>query len=137
MQQSSTNLAGKIREIANRIRELRQIEGYTEAQMATKVGVSEEEYRRYESGELDLNFAFLYTCAQAFNVDVTELIEGAAPHLSSYTLTRSGEGQRVEQAHGMVYYNMAYRFRNRIAEPLFVHSVYSEEAQLRPIELTT
>ena len=42
MQQSSTNLAGKIREIANRIRELRQIEGYTEAQMAAKVGVSEE-----------------------------------------------------------------------------------------------
>jgi acetyl-CoA synthetase len=137
MQQSSTNLAGKIREIASRIKELRQIEGYTEAQIAAKTGVSEEEYRRYESGEMDLNFAFLYTCAQALSVDVTELIEGAPPHLSSYTLTRSGEGQRVEQAHGMVYYNMAYRFRNRIAEPLFVHSVYSEAAQLKPIELTT
>ena len=94
MQQSSTNLAGKIREIASRIKELRQIEGYTEAQIAAKTGVSEEEYRRYESGEMDLNFAFLYTCAQALSVDVTELIEGAPPHLSSYTLTRSGEGQR-------------------------------------------
>ncbi|MBQ6841895.1 MAG: AMP-binding protein [Firmicutes bacterium] len=105
--------------------------------MANRLGISVDEYITYESGEKDLDFAFLYTCAQVLSVDVTELIEGAAPRLSSYTLTRRGEGQRVEQAHGMTYYNLAYKFKGRIAEPLYVISQFDAEAQLKPIEVTT
>lgn len=135
--QKSNGLEFKILEIAGRIRELRLIVGYDQEYMAKKLGIPADEYIAYEEGERDLDFAFLYTCAQVLGVDVTELIEGTAPRLSSYTLTRKGEGQRVEQAHGMVYYNLAYRFRGRIAEPLYVHSVFSAEAQLRPIEVTT
>ncbi len=127
----------KIREMAGRIRELREIENLTTAQMAQKTAVSEEEYIACENGLSDLNFAFIYRCAQAFNVDVTDIIEGNSPRLKSYTLTRSGEGQKIEQAHGMTYFNLAPNFRHRIAEPLYVHSVYSEEAQHKPIEVTT
>ncbi len=127
----------KIREMAGRIRELREIENLTISEMAAKTGVSEAEYARCESGESDLNFAFIYRCALAFGVDVTELIEGASPRLRSYTVTRAGAGQRIEQAHGMVYYNLAPAFQNRIAEPLLVTSTYSEAAQTRDIELTT
>ncbi len=132
-----TGLDFKIKEMAGRIRALREIEGLECAQMATKTGVSVEEYIRCESGESDLNFAFIYRCALALNVNVTEIIEGEAPKLRSYTVTRSGAGQEIANAHGMTYYNMAYAFQNRIAEPLFVRSVYSEEAQHRDIELTT
>ena len=127
----------KIREIAGRIRELREIEGLSVADMAEKTGVSEEEYLRCENGKSDLHFAFIYRCALAFNVDVTDIIEGYSPRLRSYTVTRKGEGQRIEKAHGMTYYNLAAAFKNRIAEPLYVKSVYSEEAQTRDFELTT
>ncbi len=127
----------KIKEIAGRIRELREIENLSVAQMAQKTGVSEEEYLLCENGQSDLHFAFIYRCANAFNVDVTDIIEGYSPRLRSYTVTRRGEGQRIEKAHGMTYYNLAAAFRNRIAEPLYVKSVYSEEAQTRDIELTT
>ena len=127
----------KIQEITDRIRELRTILGISVEEMARRLGLEPEDYQAYEAGEEELNFAFLYTCAQILGVDVTELIEGVSPRLSSYILTRSGEGRRVEQAHGMTYYNLAYKFRRRIAEPLFVHSVFSEAAQLRPIEVTT
>ena len=132
-----TGLNYKIGEIAGRIRELREIENLTIAQMAEKTAVSEEEYIACEEGKSDLNFAFIYRCALAFNVDVTELIEGKSPTLKSYTVTRKGGGQRIEKAHGMTYYNLAASFKNRIAEPLYVKSVYSEEAQHRDIELTT
>ncbi len=132
-----TGLDFKIREMAGRIRELRQIEGLTSSQMAEKTGVSEQEYFECESGQHDLNFAFLYRCALAFGVDVTDIIEGTSPKLKSYTVTRKGGGQRIEQAHGMVYYNLAASFKNRIAEPLYVLSSYSEDAQHRDIELTT
>ena len=127
----------KIKEMAGRIRALREIEGLEPAQMAAKTGISTEEYILCESGQSDLNFAFIYRCALALNVNVTEIIEGYSPKLKSYTVTRAGAGQEIAKAHGMVYYNMAYAFQNRIAEPLFVRSAYSEEAQHRDIELTT
>ncbi len=123
--------------MANRIRELREIEGYTVAEMALKTNVSEEEYSDCENGRSDLNFAFIYRCALAFNVDVTDIIEGKSPTLKSYTLTRARMGQRIEQAHGMTYFNLAPSFKKRIAEPLYVCSKYSEDAQVKDIELTT
>ena len=134
------NIAGldlKIKEMARRIYELREIENLTTAQMAEKTGVSEQEYINCENGLQDLNFAFIYRCALAFNVDVTDIIEGKSPTLKSYTVTKKGEGQKIEQAHGMIYYNLAAAFRNRIAEPLYVCSKFSEEAQNREIELTS
>ena len=123
--------------MASRIRELREIEGFSPEQMAQKTDVTTEEYLLCESGGSDLNFAFIYRCALALGVDVTDIIEGSSPKLRSYTVTRSGAGQRIEQAHGMVYYNLAAAFQNRIAEPLYVVSAYNEEAQRRDIELTT
>lgn len=134
---TKTGLEEKIREMAGRIRALREIVGLSTAEMAEKTDVEEAEYIACEAGRQDLNFAFLYRCAQALGVDVTDIIEGTGPRLSSYTVTRRGEGQKIEQAHGMIYYNLAAAFKNRIAEPLFVCSVYSEEAQHRDIELTT
>ena len=132
-----TALDYKIQEMASRIKDLRELEGLTTAQMAVKTDVSEAEYIECESGKSDLNFAFIYRCALALNVNVTDIIEGYSPKLASYTVTRAGSGQKVSQAHGMTYYNLAYAFRDRIAEPLFVNSVYDESAQQKDIELTT
>ena len=106
-----TGLSVKISEMAARIRELREIENLTPAQMAGKTDVSVSEYLSCERGEQDLTFAFLYRCALALNVDVTDIIEGKSPTLQSYTVTRRGEGQRIEEAHGMVYYNLAAPFK--------------------------
>jgi len=127
----------KIREMAERIRELREITRFTPEEMAAKTDVSVTEYLACERGESDLHFAFIYRCALAFGVDVTDIIEGVSPTLKSYTLTRAGAAQRIDQAHGMEYFNMAASFQNRIAEPLYVRSTYSEEAQHKDIELTT
>ncbi len=137
MHNSMTGLDLKIKEMARRIRELREIENLSTAELAEKTGVTEQEYIDCENGLCDLNFAFIYRCALAFNVDVTDIIEGQSPTLKSYTVTKKGKGQKIEQAHGMTYYNLAPAFRNRIAEPLLVRSQYSEEAQHRDIELTT
>ncbi len=131
------NIDLKIQEMARRIRELREIEGFSLEDMAKSTGVTVEEYEKCENGLSDLNFAFIYRCASALSVNVTDIIEGYSPNLKSYTVTRSGAGQEIAKAHGMTYQNMAYAFKNRIAEPLFVRSVYDEAAQNRDIELTT
>ncbi|MBQ7107184.1 MAG: helix-turn-helix transcriptional regulator [Clostridia bacterium] len=100
-----TGLDFKIKEMASRIKELREIEGLTTAEMAVKTGISESEYIDCENAKNDLNFAFIYRCALAFNVDVTDIIEGNSPKLKSLVVTRAGAGQKIEQAHGMTYYN--------------------------------
>lgn len=127
----------KIQEMAHRIRELREIEGYTVAEMAMKTGVDEQEYLACEEGRSDLNFAFIYRCALAFQVDVSDIIQGSSPKLASFTVTRRGQGQDIGSAHGMQYFNLAAAFRNRIAEPLYVKVPYNPTSAHEDIELTT
>ena len=132
-----TGLDFKIKEMAGRIKELREIVGLSLSQMAEKTGITEAEYADCEQGKSDLNFAFLYRCALALNVNVTDIIEGTSPKLRSYLVTRQGMGQEIAHAHGMTYYNLAYAFQNRIAEPLYVKSVYDADAINKDIELTS
>ena len=134
---TATGLEFKIKEMAQRIRTLREIVGLSKEEMAKKTGVDISEYIACEAGEKDLNFAFLYRCALALNVDVTDIIEGTSPRLAGYTVTRNGLGQEIQKAHGMTYYNLAASFKNRIAEPLYVVSQYDEKAQNADIELTS
>ncbi len=134
---TATGLEFKIQEMAQRIKTLREIIGLTQQEMAEKTGVNLQEYVACEAGEDDLNFAFLYKCALALNVDVTDIIDGSSPRLAGYTVTRKGEGQEIQKAHGMTYYNLAPSFKNRIAEPLYVVFHYDENAQNKDIELTT
>ncbi|MBQ6066686.1 MAG: AMP-binding protein [Clostridia bacterium] len=127
----------KIRDIASRIADLRELSDISTAEMAVKTGVSEEEYIASESGQRDLTFAFIYRCANALSINVTDIIEGSSPNLKAYTITRAGKGQEISNAHGMTYYNLAYAFQNRIAEPLYVKTKFDAEAQSKEIELTT
>ena len=130
----TAEIDSKIRDMAARIKDLRELLAIPVSEMAEKTGVSQEEYIACESGERDLNFTFIYRCAGAFRVNVTDIIEGVSPTLKSYTVTRVGTGQKISQAHGMTYYNLAYAFQNRIAEPLYVRSVYDPMALETPNE---
>ncbi len=134
---TATGLQFKISEMAQRIKTLREIVGLTPEEMSLKTGVTTKEYLSCEAGESDLNFAFLYRCALALGVDVTEIIEGKSPRLAGYTVTRAGKGQEIQKAHSMTYYNLAASFKNRIAEPLYVVCDYNENHANADIELTT
>ena len=127
----------KLREVAARIRELRQISGLSVEEMAQRTDVSVEEYIACEEGSRNMSIAFLYRCVLIFGVDFSDLLEGRSPKLRSYALTRKGEGQRIEEAHHMIGYNLAADFRNRIALPLYMELNYRAGAENEPIELVT
>ena len=132
-----TGVDNKNREVAARIRELREVTGYSVEEMALRTGLSVEEYVACESGSRDLSIAFLYHCTLSFGVDMGDLLEGRSPKLRSYALTRRGQGQRIEEAHNMVGFNLAADFRNRIALPLYMDLPYRPGAETEPIPLTT
>ena len=126
----------KLKEVAKRIREMREICDITEADMAKKTEVSLEDYKAYENGELDFPFTFIHKCSLAFGIGITDLLEGQSAHLSSYTVTRKGQGQETAKEDGIEIQNLAPLFRKKIAEPYWVRYEYSEELQNKPIHLT-
>ena len=115
---------------------MREICDITETDMAKKTEVSLEDYRAYENGELDFPFTFIHKCSLAFGIGITDLLEGQSAHLSSYTVTRKGQGQETAKEDGIEIQNLAPLFRKKIAEPYWVRYEYSEELQSKPIHLT-
>ena len=104
--QTETN---QLYEVAERIHEMRDICAFTVEQMAEKTEVSVETYRLYESGTVDLPFTFIHKCALAFDIGITDLLEGHSAVLSSYTVTRKGKGQVTASENGIEIQKKALR----------------------------
>ena len=135
VEQNFNDMDHKIKQIADRIKELRIITGLSVEDMAARTGLSVSEYEECEAGNRNLSIAFLYHCTLSFGVDMGDILEGKSPKLRSYALTRRGEGQRIEEAHNMVGFNLAAGFRNRIALPLYMELNYKGSDE--EIELVT
>ena len=70
------NTMMQLSEIADRIKEMRNIMGWSIAELAEKVEFTEERCTVYESGMIDIPFSFIHKCALAFNVEMSELPTG-------------------------------------------------------------
>ena len=134
---SNTNTSTQLMDIATRIRGMRDILGYSMQKMAELTEVSEEIYRQYETGTVDLPFTFLHKCAKVFGVEITVLLEGRSAKLSGYTVTRRGKGLVTASEDGITIQDMAPMFRKKLATPYWVTYEYSEELQDKPIHTTT
>ena len=122
----------QLMEVALRIRELREIVGFSTEEMARRTGVSEEQYLAYEMGAEDLPFTFLHKCALALGVELIQLLEGHSAKLSSYTVTRKGMGLVTASEDGIMIQNMAAMFRQKLATPYWVTYQYSADLQHHP-----
>ncbi len=134
MENSITN---KLEEVSKRIKELRDIYGYSEVEMAEKTEVSVKEYVDFENGAVDMPFTFVHKCALAFGVELTDLLEGQSAKLTTYNVTRRGMGQTTANEEGILIQNLAPKFKNKLANPYWVKYEYRSELQTQPIELTT
>lgn len=132
-----TDLKTQLAEVAERIRTMREIMGLSEEEMARCTGISKEEYQECERGGRDFSFTFIYKCAGRFAIDPTDLIKGVSPTLSSYTVSRKGDGLPITRRQGFKYLNKAPLFKNKTAEPFYVTMPYSEAEQKVAIKLST
>ncbi len=134
---NTNNTLNQLSEIATRIKELREIMGFSVKYMTEKTNVTEEQYLVYESGKEDIPFSFIHKCALTFGVEMTELLEGSSAKLSTYTVTRKGKGQETAKEDGIDIANLAPKFKDKLAEPYYVTYEYSQSQQNKPIHLTT
>lgn len=125
------------KEIAQRLKGLREMCEVEPSEMAQITGMSEKEYLEFETGSKDFSVTFLYNCAEKFGVDVTEILTGATPKLSSYSIVRAGHGVITERRHMFTYEHLANNFKNRTSEPFLVTAPYVKGSEEKPIPLSS
>ena len=110
----------QIKQIAERLRGLRDSLDLSTQEVASKCGVSQAVYEKYESGDSDIPMSFICELAQSFGIETTALISGDDPHSLGYSVTRKGNGVSVERTKCYKYQSLAHGFRNAVAEPFEV-----------------
>jgi len=113
-------MSEQIRQIAARIRELREIDGASIEKAAGELGISVGLYREYESGDADIPVSFLYEIANRFNVDLSTILTGENPRLRIYTVVRKHKGVSVERRKEYKYQSLAHNFIHKKMEPFMV-----------------
>ncbi|GAB1409769.1 XRE family transcriptional regulator [Desulfovibrionales bacterium] len=108
------------KEIAPRLRGLRDALGMTAEEMAGQLECTTSDVLLYESGEQEIPVSYLFNVAQIFQVDLTVLISGKEAHLHTASLVRKGKGMSVERRKDYDYKSLAYRFVGRKMEPFLV-----------------
>jgi transcriptional regulator with XRE-family HTH domain len=112
----------QIKDVANRIKELRDILEISVDDMSAYLGISREKYQKYESGEEDIPASELYEISQKLGVEMSILLTGEAPRMHYFSVTRKGQGVSVERRKQYKYQNLASNFINKKAE-LFIVTV--------------
>jgi transcriptional regulator with XRE-family HTH domain len=128
-------MAGEVREIAARVRVLREIEEISVETLAEELGFSPDEYNRWESGEVDFPIGSLVEIANRFKVDLTELISGEPSRLRTFCVTRAGNAPEVSRRPMYAYWNLAYNFHRKKGEPFLVEA--SPDTEGKPLCLNT
>lgn len=88
--------------------------------MQEKIGLSVEEYKKYENGELDIPISVIYGVAGVLGVDSTVLLSGETPRMKAYTVTRKGKGISIERYKEYKFSSLAYNFIDREMDPMIV-----------------
>ncbi len=107
-------------ELANRIRELREVCGYTVEQLASELGINIETYLGYEKNGEDIPISIIYAISQKFGVDFAEIVTGTTAKLDTYQIVKRGQGKEIDRYEGYRFEDLAYRFGGKIMQPLLV-----------------
>ena len=110
----------EIREIAERISGLRDACGYTQEEFADKLGIAHDVYKEYEESGKNIPISVIYQISKMCDVDFAEILTGEAAKLDTYHVVRKGQGQVIDRYPGYYFRDLAFRFKDKIMQPLLV-----------------
>lgn len=128
-------MSEQIKQIAARIKELREISGFSLETLAKEFNVPLETYAKYETGSVDIPVGFLHKISGKLKVDMTALLTGEEPKLQNYSLVRKGKGASMDRRKAYKYQSLAYNFLHKKAEPFLV--TVDPKPEDTPIELNS
>ena len=110
----------QIKQIAERLRGLRDAMELTTEELANECGIDRKEYEQAESGEYDISVSMMQQIARRYGIALDALMFGEEPKMNTYFLTRAGKGVSVERTKAYKYQSLAAGFKNRKADPFIV-----------------
>jgi transcriptional regulator with XRE-family HTH domain len=113
-------MTDQIKQIAERIKEIREISGNSAETLANKLGITTDLYLRYESGNTDIPVGVVFNISEIFNVELSVMLGGNNPKLRIYGVVRKGKGLKLERRKQYKYESLAYNFIHKKAEPFMV-----------------
>jgi len=113
-------MTDQIKQIAERIKEIREISGISAETLADKLGVESDLYKKYETGSTDIPVGVIFKIAEQFNVELSVMLGGDNPKLHIYGIVRNGKGLKLERRKQYKYESLAYNFIHKKAEPFLV-----------------
>lgn len=102
-----------IKQIAERLKGLRDAMDLTKEEMADTAGISVEQYAEMEDGKTDISVSMLQKIAKEYQVSLDVLMFGQEPKVSRYFITRKGAGVSVERTSAYKYESLASGFNGR------------------------
>ena len=82
----------QIKQIAKRIKEIREISGISSETLAERLGISSELYSGYESGNTDIPVGIIFEISEMFNIELSVMLGGDNPKLRIFGVVRNGKG---------------------------------------------
>ena len=110
----------QIRQIAERLKGLRDAIDISTSDIAKVCEISEDEYKKIETGDTDIPVSLLQKISQYYGIELSTLMFGNEAYMSSYYLTRAGKGPTVERQKAYKYQALAAGFRDRDFTPFMV-----------------
>ena len=110
----------EIKQIAERLRGLRDTLELSIDELVAECGISKEEYMQAETGDSDISVSMLQKIARKYDIALDVLMFGAEPKMNSYFLTRAGKGTSIERTKAYKYQSLAAGFIHREADPFIV-----------------
>lgn len=121
-----------MREVGVRMREVRDICGFTPEEIAKGLNIPLEVYLGYEQKGADIPISVLYHVATICGVDLNELLTGVGSHIDTMSVVKRGQGLSVDRYTGYSFENLAFTFRHKMMEPLLV-TVEPSEVDPAPV----
>lgn len=120
----------EIKAVADRLVGLREIMDVSVEEAARVCGISIEQYKTFESGNVDIPVGVLQSMSREYKIDLGTLISGQEPRMHSYYLTKKDKGLSVDRRNDYEYQALATGFQNRKADPFIVRITPEETKEI-------
>lgn len=120
----------RIKDVAERLRGLRDSLNISAEQMASECGIELENYKQYETGDVDIPVSKLLKIANKYGVELTALMFDEESRMNSYFVTREGAGVVVERSKAYSYESLSSGFAHKMFDTFMVTVEPKEGAEM-------
>lgn len=109
-----------VREITQRIAELRDACGYTIEEFARELGIDSAVYEAYEQNASAIPVSLICNIANLCGVELSEIMTGISAKLHTLQIVKKGEAAGMRRYPGYRLEDLAHRFAGKTMQPIMV-----------------